>query len=151
MSTTHHCSECGALCPDGNNLCHPSAIVETIIEAAPDLDRAYREVRRWYYSGVRSLVEGLIEECLAEKHKTGYAARKWLLERVDEDTDQHEFVIYTFKAKCALLASDNENAYQEEVGELAQSVEAAARWAMRRDVWELLEARSDEWIPGGAA
>lgn len=33
MSTTltHHCSVCGAEYPDGNNTCHPTAIVETVV------------------------------------------------------------------------------------------------------------------------
>lgn len=116
-------------------------------ETKPDLDRAFSEIRRWYYGGIRRLVEGLIDACKAEKHEDEDSAREWLSERVDEDTDGHEFVIYTFKAKCLLLASDNEDAYQDEIGEPAPTVEAAACMAMRRDAWELLESRSDEWIP----
>ncbi len=116
-------------------------------ESEPNLDNAFREIRRWYYSGVTRLVDCLIEECKGEKHEDEDAAREWLTERVDEDTGDHEFVIYTFKAKCACLASDNEDAYQDDMGEPAPSVEAAACMAMRRDVWELLDARSDEWIP----
>lgn len=31
---THHCSVCGEQYPDGNNICHPAAIVETVV--SPD-------------------------------------------------------------------------------------------------------------------
>jgi hypothetical protein len=30
---THHCSECGVEYPDGNNLCHPSAVVESVVSS----------------------------------------------------------------------------------------------------------------------
>lgn len=116
-------------------------------ENAPDLDHAFSEIRRWYYSGVRRLVDCLIEESRDEKHEDADSAREWLTERVDEDTDGHEFVIYTFKAKCVCLASDNEDAYTDEIGEPPPTVEAQAYMAMRRDVWDLLDAREDEWLP----
>lgn len=116
-----------------------------------NLDTAFSIMRRWYYTGVRQLADCLISDLKGEKPEDEDTAREWLSERVDEDTDGHEFVIYTFKAKCALLASDNDDAYQDELGEPAPSVEAATCMAMRRDVWELLEARSDEWIPVDSA
>jgi hypothetical protein len=28
---THHCSECGALCEDGDNRCHPAAVVDSVL------------------------------------------------------------------------------------------------------------------------
>ena len=28
---THHCRECGAFVPDGNNACHPTAIVDSVV------------------------------------------------------------------------------------------------------------------------
>lgn len=72
---------------------------------------------------------------------------EFLQEWIDEATDSHQHVTYTFQAKAVLLASDNEDAYQDEMGEAAPTVEAAACMAMRRDCWELLHARDDEWKP----
>lgn len=34
MRISYHCRECGTEAPDGNNLCHPSAIVDSIVQAA---------------------------------------------------------------------------------------------------------------------
>jgi hypothetical protein len=112
-----------------------------------DLDTAFSAIRKWYYSGIRSLVDYLIADIKTEEIDDENRAREWMHERVDEDTDSHNFVTYTFKAKCALLASDNEDAYSDEIGEPAPSVEAAACMAMRADAWELLNAREDEWLP----
>lgn len=112
-----------------------------------DLDTAFSAIRAWYYSGIRSLVDELITDIKAQDIDDTDSAREWMSERVDEDTDSHNFVCYTFKAKCALLASDNEDAYSNEIGEPAPSVEAAACMAMRADAWELLHAREDEWLP----
>ncbi len=111
------------------------------------LNEATQAIREWYYTEIRSMVDSLIEDLKAEKPEDDDSAREWLTERVDEDTDGHEFVIYTYKAKCVCLASDHEDAYRDELGEPAPSVEAQACMAMRRDVWDLLEARSDEWLP----
>ncbi len=112
-----------------------------------ELDDAFDAICKWYDSAIRSLADSLIEDCKKEKHADEYDARQWLTERIDQDTDGHEFVIYTFKAKCACLASDNEDAYEDELGEKPPSVEAQACMAMRADVWELLNAREDEWLP----
>jgi hypothetical protein len=75
-------------------------------------------------------------------------ARDFLVEHVDEVTDSHRFATYTFQSKCALFASDNEGAYESEMGEAPSgphAVAAQACMALRADVWELLEARSEEW------
>lgn len=75
----------------------------------------------------------------------GVDPREFLTEWVDQATDDHQFVIYTLQARCALLASDNEGAYESDMGDPPPSPEAAACAAMRADVWDLLDARSDEW------
>lgn len=111
------------------------------------LQQATNMIREWYYTEIRSMVDGLIADLKSEDLDDADTCREWLTERIDEDTDGHEFVIYTYKAKCLLLASDNEDAYATELGEPAPSVEAAACMAMRADVWELLGAREDEWLP----
>lgn len=77
----------------------------------------------------------------------GVDPREFLTEWVDETADGHEFVIYTLQAKCALLASRNEDAYDDMQGNEgpAGTPEMRACYAMRADVWEMLDARSDEW------
>lgn len=112
-------------------------------------DAAVRAIRSWYYSEIRSIAEEAIKECNSHHDDSDDedTRREWLTEWVDETTDGHNYVIYTFKAKCVCLASDNEDAYADEIGLAPPTVEAQACMAMRRDVWELLEARSDEWNP----
>ncbi len=122
-----------------------------------DLDTAVSKIRGWYYSEISSLVDSAITECneanasiedgVTVREYDESTLREWLTEWVDQATDDHHIVIYTFKAKCACLASDNEDAYSDEIGEPPPSVAAQACMAMRADVWELLNARSDEWIP----
>lgn len=113
----------------------------------PSLDRAFEEIRRWYYSEIRSIADEAIKELASQGCDDEDSVREWLTEWIDETTDGHNFVIYTFKAKCVCLASDNEDAYSDEIGESPPSVEAQACMAMRRDVWDLLGAREDEWLP----
>lgn len=86
-------------------------------------------------------------ERYGQERDSGTDPREFLTEWIDESTDSHQHVTYTMQAKCVLLASDNEDAYQDEIGEAAPNVEAAACMAMRRDCWELLDQRSDEWEP----
>lgn len=118
----------------------------------------------WYHAEIRSIADELIATCRRErgidpwpKWQTGNACdlrdasedavREWVSERVDEDTDGHEYVIYTHKARLVLVASDNADSYDEEIGvDGSASVEAKACWAMRADVWEVLHAREDEWL-----
>lgn len=113
----------------------------------PSLDRAFEEIRRWYYSEIRSIADAAIKELASQGCDDEYDACEWLTKWIDETTDGHNFVIYTFKARCVCLASDNEDAYYDEIGVAPSSVEAQAHSAMRRDVWDLLSAREDEWIP----
>jgi hypothetical protein len=93
-------------------------------------------------------------DAILEKHPTtrinrerdmGEDAREWLTEHVDGVTDDHNHVIYTGKAWMLCAASDNDDAYQEQMGEPPPTIEARACMALRADVWEMLEARSDEW------
>lgn len=78
---------------------------------------------------------------------SGQDPRDFLTEWVDQTTDGHQFVIYTFQAQAVLLVSESDGAYEEETGGKPPSPEVAACYAMRRDVWEMLDARHDEWSP----
>jgi hypothetical protein len=114
----------------------------------PDFSDVMSIARKWLYTEIRSIAEEAIKELKSQTPalETDDECREWLVEWVDETTDGHQFVIHTAQAGMVLAASDNDNAYEDETGETGASVEAKACCAMRADVWELLEARSDEWL-----
>ena len=95
------------------------------------LDEARRMIRQWYFNEVRDYAKSIPED---------YAAQG----DVDDRGDWHEFlteqldgagiIIYTNTAKMVLLASDNEDAYSEEIGEAPPNVSAAAFMALQADV-----------------
>lgn len=104
---------------------------------------------RWYYTEIRDCVQAAINEL---DRSTGLSEdniepQEWLQEYVDRLTDNHEFVIYTYKARTALLVSSNEGAYEDETGEKPPTPEVACCFAMRADIWQVLNARSKEWEP----
>lgn len=80
-----------------------------------------------------------------QERSDGTDRREFLQEWVEEATDGHEFVIYTHKAQLVVATSRNDGAYEDNTGEKPPTVEAQACAAMRADVWELLEAREEEW------
>lgn len=118
----------------------------------------------WYHAEIHSIADAIIRDVRVARgveaprpreYVTDEIAREsdedeireWVSERVDEDTDSHEYVIYTYKARLVLLASDNESAYEDEIGDsTGATVEARACMAMRADVLEVLHAREDEWL-----
>lgn len=78
-------------------------------------DDAFRDatdaLRKWYWGEVRSLAQEALKE-----HPIDEEARdEWLHETIDG----HEFVTHTAKAQGVLLASDNDGAYVDEMGEEA--------------------------------
>jgi hypothetical protein len=126
-----------------------STMSDTEAEKAPDFDEVMRTARRWYYSEIRDLANEAIKECLSKRgcpDGDTDERREWIDNWVSETTDGHEFVIYTAKAGMALAASDCDTAYEDSQGDgEAATAEVRACYAMRADVWQLLEARSDEW------
>lgn len=114
------------------------------------LNDAINLIREWYYTEIRSLADAAISEVAdyvkSEDDPDDDSVREHLDEWLHETIDGHQFVIYTMQAKCALLASDNEDALENETGETG-TVEARCYYAMRADVSELLSAREDEWLP----
>ena len=88
-----------------------------------DLHEALRPWFTAYNEEIRSL---------AKEYATQPASTRdeWL----NETCDGHEWVIYTFKARCVLIATDNPDAYEDEMGEPAPKVEAAAMMAIMADV-----------------
>src|ERR1700690_533332 len=90
----------------------------------PEFGDVMNAARRWYYSEIRSLADEAIKECLKEaKGDDTDGRREWLTTWIDETTDGHEYVIYTAKAGMVCAASDNDGAYESEIGETPPTVE----------------------------
>ena len=53
---------------------------------------------------------------------------------IREACDGHEWIIYTWKARCVLVCTDNPDAFEEDMGCPPSSPESAACAAMMRDV-----------------
>lgn len=78
-----------------------------------EVDEAIRIIKRDYYQDVKGLAEDLIEAI-----KDGEIEdTEELQERLREDVDGSQRVIYTMQNHLGLLASDNSDAYIERFGE----------------------------------
>lgn len=80
-----------------------------------------------------------------QERTEGADRREFLQEWVESATDDHNYVTYTHKAQLVVATSRNDGAYEDDIGEKPPTIEAQACAAMRADVWEILEVRSDEW------
>ena len=99
------------------------------------LDLAGSLLSAWYHGRVRDIAADVLDGIL----RGDVADDEALQERLDSEADGTDIVIYTYKAKAALLASENEDAYADEMGEPAPSPEVAAYFALRADVRESLD------------
>ncbi len=108
-----------------------SGELEELVRAAIDI------LNRDYWDDVRGVTSDLIRQI-----KDGeITSESDLYERLDEDVDNTQRIIYTFQAKCGLLSTNNEDAYEDEIGEKPPSIEAQMSMAMRADVRAQLEAK----------
>ena len=85
-----------------------------------------------YDNEIRSLASEYLKEPESDRDD-------WLHETIDG----HSFVIYTWKARCVLICTDNPDAYEEDFGDKPGTVEAAAYAAMMRDVREMADSLAD--------
>lgn len=113
----------------------------------PEFDDVMRLARQWLYTEIRSLVDEALKELKSTKPADESEARESLDEWLRQTIDGHQFTIYTAQAGMVCAASDNDSACEDDTGEKPPSVEVQAYYAMLADCWQLLEARSDEWIP----
>jgi hypothetical protein len=97
-------------------------------------------IRKWYYSEVKEWADEFDKRI----EKGEFDDREDFMERFDEETDSAGIIIYTQQAKGVLFASDNEDAYEEEFGEAAPTVEAAALMAFRRDIMEAMDSDTND-------
>lgn len=95
-------------------------------------------IQRDYYADVQGVVDELERQVKDGTITTREQADDWLHETIDG----HQRVIYTWQAKLGMLASENEDAYEDEYGEKPGTVEIAMYAAMKKDVEEAVE-RSD--------
>ena len=107
-----------------------SAENEALVKLAIDI------INTDYWDDVRGVTDDLLKEI-----KDGdITSREQLDERVSEAIDGTQRVIYTFQAKLGLLATNNADGYEEELGDKPPTIEAQMAWAMRMDVFAQLDA-----------
>jgi hypothetical protein len=113
---------------------------------------AYRVLERWHWQVVREYAEMYAkqreesvkmfmeqEELDDEDEVDQCAVDEYMYEWLHETLDGSEEVIYTARSKAVLLASSNEDAYVEELGEVPPNVHTAAFWALRADILERVQ------------
>lgn len=106
-----------------------------------NLERGRELIRRDYYADVHAVAEDFKRAAKAGEFTDTDGADEWLHQTVDDS----QRVIYTHKAKEALLVSDNEDAYADDFGDdLVQ--DGQIRWsvlafcAFQADILERLRA-----------
>lgn len=96
-----------------------------------DISKIVDELTRWYYPEIRELAEEYLRQPEDERDE-------WLHETIDG----HEFVIYTYKARLVLVATDHPDDMRDELGH-SGTVEQQAYFAMVRDVRDQAAALGD--------
>jgi hypothetical protein len=105
-------------------------------ENETSVDDAVRVITRDYYNDVRHMAKDL-----ATRMKAGEVED--FSDALREDCDECQRVIYTFRAKLGLIASDNADAAADDLGddEAARlTVEARMYYALQADILERLSA-----------
>ena len=97
------------------------------------VDEAVSAIRRDYYSDVLAMAKDL-----AERMKAGDVED--FEDALHEDCDGCARVIYTFQAKLGLLASDNEDAWEDVDSGAVLTPEQRMYFALQADIRERLEA-----------
>lgn len=110
-----------------------------------EVSRAVAVLRRDYYGDVRDIAQDIAERVASGELTDADDVE----EAIRETVDGCARVIYTFQAKLGLLASDNEDAYQDDTGEEPSGPSVAMYYAVCADVRDeladLLGLDSDAW------
>lgn len=122
------------------------------VEEPPTFSEAYAALENWYWHVVREYADEYEdqreesvkmfmeqEELDDEEDVDQCSVDEYMYEWLHESLDGSEEVIYTARSKAVLLASSNEDAYTEEIGEVPPDVHAAAFWALRADILERVQ------------
>lgn len=108
-------------------------------ETRIDVNAAVSAIKRDYYEDVKDFGDSLIQAIKDGEIKD----RDDFSERLHEDVDGAARVIYTWQARLGLLASDNEDAYFDEMGDElvcdgSIPYEQLMFYAMQRDIVEYM-------------
>ena len=109
-------------------------------------DVAMSALRAWYYSEVHSWAEDFDKRIADGEWSDEEDFRESFL----QETDSAQLVIHTAQARAACLASDNENAYSEEFGDLPKNDDGSLKWeamalmAFQRDISEAMTADTND-------
>lgn len=98
-----------------------------------EVNAALRVLQRDYQDDV----QGIVDE-MRRQARDGECDEDDFHDRLDEQVDGHQRVIYTAKARVGMCCTDNPEAYEDEMGEKPESVEQAMYFALRADVLAIL-------------
>src|SRR6266487_4267848 len=98
-----------------------------------EVNAAVRVLQRDYQDDV----QGIVGE-MRRQAREGEVDADDFFERLDEQVDGHQRVIYTHEARLGMCCTDNPEAYEDEMGEQPGSVEQAMYFALRADVLAIL-------------
>lgn len=121
------------------------------------LEEGERVGRAQYHHDMRSFAKEILEDA-RKQFETYDEAREYIDERIHEDADGMQRVIYTHKAIQTLVYSDRWDAIEDDYGMdvsgwpsgpgggLAGLVTVAAFFAVRQDITEYVDAMKDEYF-----
>ncbi len=100
-------------------------------------DMAINALNREYMDEIRSIAANIVAEHYDPETQEPIDSDE-CEQYLTETIDGHEWVIYTHKAKIVAVVTDSPDAYEDEMGEKAPTVEAAAYFSMLADVRDML-------------
>lgn len=103
-------------------------ITEDDVKAAVDI------LSRDYYQDVH----GIGDEIKDAIESSEISTDDQLHDRINQEVDSSQRVIYTFQARCGLLVTNNDEAYENEFGDKPPTVEAQMAYAMTVDIREYI-------------
>lgn len=98
-------------------------------------DIAFSTLRHEYWKDVQNTKNSIYEDVLRGE----IADSDELRERIESDSE----IIYTSDAYKTIWVSDNEDAYEDQIGEKPETIEVQATWAYAEDVKEALSRDMD--------
>ena len=121
-------------------------------EVRPDFWACVNLIDRWYRDGVAEVADEYMaqtEQRISvlredgndpdfDEEEAADEVREEMETWLHETLDGHEFIIYTMKANAVLMVSNNDDAYEQEIGGYGK-METRAFFAMRQDVAERIE------------
>lgn len=116
----------------------------TLDELENHIETHASEIRRAYYHVVRDYAKTFVEEMLTENEIAYEDAAENAHEYIDEYLDGTSWAIYTSKHYIIEFATQNNDAYEDEMGEPAKDQMTRAIWSFRQDILEDLPNAIEE-------